>query len=135
MSYRTSTRFAGLAAAMLASLVIVSVANARPVNLSPDRADKLGVVTPSTITVPDRMDKLGVITAGPVGAPDRADKLGTANGPGPVSVAAAPSSSSDSFAWSDTPVLAASAIFAVVLLVTLGSLVARKRSGAAALAS
>jgi hypothetical protein len=135
MSYRTSTRFAGLAAAMLASLVIVSVANARPMGLAPDRADKIGVITPSTITVPDRADKIGVITAGPVGAPDRADQLGTAKGPGPVSVVAAPSSSSDSFAWSDTPVLAAAAIFAVVLLVTVGSLVARKRTDSAALAS
>ena len=134
MSHRTSTRFAGLAAAMLASLVIVSVANARPMGLAPDRTDKIGVITPSTIGVPDRMDKIGVITAGPVGAPDRADKLGTANGPGPVSVAAALSSSSDSFAWSDTPVLAA-AIFAVVLLVTIGSLIARKRTRPAALAS
>jgi hypothetical protein len=134
MSYRTSTRFAGLAAAMLASLVIVSAANARPVGLAPDRTDKIGVITPSTITVPDRMDKLGVITAGPVGAPDRADKLGTANGPGPVAVTAAPSSSSHSSAWSDAPVVAA-AIFAIVLLVTIGSLIARKRAGQAALAS
>jgi len=134
MSYRTSTRFAGLAAAMLASLVIVSVANARPVGLAPDRTDKIGVITPSTISVPDRTDKIGVITAGPVGAPDRADKLGTANGPGPVAVATAPSSSSDSLAWSDAPVLAA-AIFAIALLATLGALIARKRSRPAALAS
>src|ERR1041385_5790062 len=128
MSYRTSTRFAGLAAAMLASLVIVSVANAHPVGLTPDRADKIGVITPSTITVPDHMDKIGVITAGPVGAPDRADQLGTANGPGPVAVASAPSSSSDSFAWSDAPVMAA-AIFGVVLLATIGLLIARRRTG------
>ncbi len=130
MSHRTSTRFAGLAAAMLASLVIVSVANAGPIGLAPDRTDKIGVTTPSTITVPDRMDKLGVITAGPVGAPDRADQLGTAKGPAPVTVVAAPSSSSDSFGWSDAPVLAA-AIFAVALLAAIGSLIARKRSGPA----
>jgi hypothetical protein len=134
MSYRTSTRFAGLAAAMLASLVIVSVASARPVGLAPDRTDKIGVITPSTTTVPDRMDKIGVLTAGPVGAPDRADQLGTANGPGPVAVASAPSSSSDSLAWSDAPVLAA-AIFAIALLVTIGSLIAVKRNRSTALAS
>jgi hypothetical protein len=134
MSYRTSTRLAGLAAAMLASLVIVSVASARPVGLAPDRTDKIGVITPSTTTVPDRMDKIGVITAGPVGAPDRADQLGTANGPGPVAVASAPSSSSDSLAWSDAPVLAA-AIFAIALLVTIGSLIAVKRNRSTALAS
>jgi hypothetical protein len=134
MTNRTSTGFAGLAAAILASLVIVSTADARPTGLSPDRADKLGVVKPVTNTVPDRADRLGVINEGPISVPDRVDQLGTANGPGPVAVASVPASSSDSFDWATAPLIAA-ALFAVALLAAVASLVARKRSRPAALAS
>src|SRR5436190_11286017 len=168
MTYSTSTRFAGLAAAMLASLVMVSVANARPVNLNPngtdqtgvntqstnsvpDRADGIGVIVSGTVGAPDRADKLGVVVSGPVGAPDRADKLGvvtaspfavpdradllgTVNGPGPVSVATVSSSSSDSFDGNNVP-FAAAAIFALALLAAIGSLIVRKRTDPAALAS
>jgi hypothetical protein len=144
MLNRTSTRSAGLAAALLASLVFTSVANARPAEFShrnaqpqvtisvPDRVDRLGVIGQGGIavpTVPDRIDKLGVITAGPIAVPDRVDKLGTVNGPGSVAVASVPSSSSSSL-WSDLPVFAA-AIFAIALLATIGSLMMRKRSGPA----
>ena len=146
MTHSTSTRSAGLAAALLASLVFASVANARPaefvsgssqksdatqVTISvPDRVDKLGVIGQGPIVVPDRVDKVGIITVGPISVPDRVDQLGTVNGPGPVAVATAPSSSSDSLTWSDTPVLAA-VIFAIALLATIGSLMMRKRGGAA----
>jgi hypothetical protein len=146
MTHSTSTRFAGLAAALLASLVFASVANARPAELSsnlsqksdatqvtisvPDRVDKLGVIGQSDIAVPDRVDKLGVITAGPIAVPDRVDQLGTVNGPGSVAVATVPGSSSGSLTWSDLPVFAA-AIFAIALLATIGSLMMRKRSGPA----
>jgi hypothetical protein len=145
MLNRTSTRSAGLAAALLASLVFASVANARPAEFShrnavpqvtisvPDRVDKLGVIGQGGIavpTVPDRVDKLGVTTAGPIAVPDRVDRLGTVNGPGSVAVASAPSSSSSSLTWSDLPVFAA-AIFAIALLATIGSLMMRRRSGPA----
>jgi hypothetical protein len=141
MLNRTSTRSAGLAAALLASLVIAPTASALPGGqvvhpspatrqLPPDRIDKLGVITVGPIAVPDRVDKLGVITDRPIAVPDRVDKLGTVNGPGSVDVASVPSSSSDSLTWSDLPVFAA-AIFAVALLATTGSLMMRKRSGPA----
>jgi hypothetical protein len=146
MTNSTSTRFAGLAAALLASLVFASVANARPAELSssstqksdatqvtisvPDRVDRLGVIGQGAIAVPDRVDKLGVITAGPIAVPDRVDRLGTVNGPGSVAVASVPSSSSSSLTWSNLPVFAA-AIFAIALLATIGTLMMRKRSGTA----
>lgn len=101
MTNSTSTRFAGLAAALLASLVFASVANARPAELSssstqksdatqvtisvPDRVDKLGVIGQGAIAVPDRVDRLGVITAGPIAVPDRVDKLGVTT-VGPIAV-------------------------------------------------
>src|SRR5262249_21612649 len=100
----------------------------------PDRVDKLGVIVSGPVGAPDRADKLGVIVSGPVVVPDRADLLGTDRGPGPVAVAAVPSSSSDSFAWNDAPVVAA-AIFAVALLAAIGSLIARRRTDSTALAS
>jgi hypothetical protein len=124
MTHSTSTRFAGLAAALLASLVIAPTASALPGGQ---------VVHPSPATrqlPPDRIDKIGIVTLGPVGAPDRADRLGTVNGPGSVAVASVPSSSSGSLTWSDLPVFAA-AIFAVALLATIGSLIMRKRNGPA----
>jgi hypothetical protein len=151
MTHSTSTRFAGLAAALLASLMFASVANARPAELSsnstqksdspqvtisvPDRVDKLGVIGQGgnavrDIAVPDRVDKVGIITLGPIAVPDRVDRLGTVNGPGSVAVATVPSSSSGSVTWSDLPVFAA-VIFAIALLATIGSLMMRKRSGAA----
>jgi len=144
MLNRTSTRSAGLAAALLASLVIAPTASALPGGqvvhsspatrqLPPDRVDKLGVIGQGGIavpTVPDRVDKLGVTTAGPIAVPDRVDRLGTVNGPGSVAVASAPSSSSSSLTWSDLPVFAA-AIFAIALLATIGSLMMRRRSGPA----
>jgi hypothetical protein len=129
MTHSTSTRFAGLAAALLASLVFASVANARPAELSSNLSQKSDA-TQVTISVPDRVDKLGVITAGPIAVPDRVDQLGTVNGPGSVAVATVPSSSSGSLTWSDLPVFAA-AIFAIALLATIGSLMMRKRSGTA----
>jgi hypothetical protein len=164
MLNRTSTRSAGLAAAMLASLVIVPVAVAMPdgqavspapsvgrqlppdrtdkigvithspVVAAPDRVDKVGVILPGGIGVPDRIDGLGVVNAGPVGAPDRADQLGTVNGPGPVAVATVPSPSSGSSVLKDAPLLAA-ALFALALLGTIVALVSRRRGGPAALAS
>jgi hypothetical protein len=112
MTHSTSTRFAGLAAALLASLVFASVANARPAEFSSSSSQK-AAAPQVTISVPDR-----------------ADRLGTVNGPGSVAVATVPSSSSGSLTWSDLPVFAA-AIFAVALLATIGSLMMRKRSGPA----
>jgi hypothetical protein len=163
MSHRTSIRSAGLAAAMVASLVIVPVASAYPdeqgarstsivgPQLSPDRADRLGVINQGPIAVPDRVARLGVIAQGPIGAPDRvhtsvilsqgaigapdrADRLGTAGGPGPVAVVTVPSSSSGSFDWSEATVVAA-AIFALALLATIGALALRRRNGPTAVAS
>ena len=124
MTHSTSTRFAGLAAALLASLVIAPTASALP-------GGQVVHSSPATRQLPpDRVDKLGVITAGPIAVPDRVDQLGTVNGPGSVAVASVPSSSSSSLTWSDLPVFAA-AIFAIALLATIGSLMMRKRSGPA----
>jgi hypothetical protein len=124
MLNRTSTRSAGLAAALLASLVIAPTASALP-------GGQVVHSSPATRQLPpDRMDRLGVITAGPIAVPDRVDRLGTINGPGSVTVAGAPSSSSSSLTWSNLPVFAA-ALFAVALLASIGSLMMRKRSGPA----
>jgi hypothetical protein len=164
MLNRTSTRSAGLAAAMLASLVIVPVAVAMPESQAlsqassagrqlppdrvdgigvithstviavPDRIDKVGVILPGGIGVPDRIDRIGVINTGTVAVPDRADLLGTVNGPGSVAVATVPGSSSGSSALSNAPAIAA-ALFALALLGTIVALLSRRRGGPAALAS
>jgi hypothetical protein len=136
MTTRTSTRIAGLAAALLASLVVAptalaipsasSVANGKLVLQSDPAPSQRGLA-------PDRVDKIGVLTQGTVGIPDRVDRLGTTGGPGTVLVVSTSKPSTGSSTWNDA-VVATAALFALTLLIALGTFAGRRRSRGVALA-
>jgi hypothetical protein len=129
MTTRTSTRIAGLAAALLASLVVVPTALAIPTASSVANGKLVLQPAPSPRGLaPDRADKLGVLTQGTVGIPDRVDRLGTTGGPGPVTVLSISKPSTGSSTWNYV-LVAAATLLAVTLLIALGTFVGRKRSG------
>jgi amino acid transporter len=134
MTTRTSTRLAGLAAALLASLVVVPTALAIPTASSVANGKLVLQQAPSQRGLaPDRADKLGVLTQGTVGIPDRVDRLGTIGGPGPVTVLSFSKPSTGSSTWTYV-LVAAATLLAVTLLIALGTFVGRKRSGGIAVA-
>jgi hypothetical protein len=134
MTTRTSTRIAGLAAALLASLVVVPTALAIPTASSVANGKLVLQPAPSPRGLaPDRADKLGVLNQGTVAVPDRADRLGTTGGPGPVVVLSTSKPSTSSSTWNGAFV-ASAALLAITLLIALGMFVGRKRSGGIAVA-
>jgi hypothetical protein len=137
MTHRTSTRSAGLAAALLASLVFTSVANARPAEFSQHR----NVEPQVTISVPDRVDKLGVIGQGGIAVqsgsitssvptvPDRTDLLGTSRGPQLVQVPTA-TASAEGLSWTYGAIGAAFLLAASLLVAyAVKSAGGRRRGG------
>jgi K+-transporting ATPase A subunit len=82
---------------------------------------------------PDRVDKIGILTVGTVGIPDRVDRLGTTGGPGTVAVNSTAKPPAGSSTWNDM-VVATAALFALTLVIALGTFIGRRRSGGIALA-
>jgi hypothetical protein len=134
MTTSTSTRIAGLAAALLASLVVVPTALAIPTASSVVNGKLVLQPAPSQRGLaPDRVDKIGILAAGTVGIPDRVDRLGTTGGPGTVAVISTSKPPAGSSTWNDM-VVATAALFALTVLIALGTFIGRRRSGGIALA-
>jgi hypothetical protein len=134
MTNSTSTRIAGLAAALLASLVVVPTALAIPTQSSVANGKLVLQPAPTQRGLaPDRVDKIGVLTVGTVGIPDRVDRLGTTGGPGTVAVTSTAKPPAGSSRWNDM-VVATAALFALTLVIALGTFIGRRRSGGIALA-
>ena len=152
MTTRTSTRIAGLATALLASLVVAPTALAIPAAFSvangklvlqsdpapsqpvvvPDRVDKIGILTHGTTGIPDRVDRLGTIAGRNTGAqsvPDRVDGLGSVRGPQIVPTPDRVSNGGSTLNWSYAAIGAALLMAAALLAVFTASVTGRRRGG------